>query len=114
MQVLSETVSNAFKYFDDPTTRETQRFISYFDRVFDCLNVRSLSEWQRKKKLNLKPYTSKEDERLDVSTLGDFFQLHSTVTIFTSGWNLTSSSILMTGKSIAKVRWVYRRKRRIR
>ena len=49
-------------YFDDLTTRETQRFISYFDRVFDCLNVRSLSEWKRKGKPNLKPYT------LDVST----------------------------------------------
>ena len=67
--MLSESVSNAFAYFNDPTTEETQRFVMYFDRFFDCLNVRSLTEWQHKKKLYLKPYRSKDDERLTVSRL---------------------------------------------
>ena len=43
--------SNAFAYFDDSTTKETQRFVSYFDRFFDCLNVRNLSDGRRRKNL---------------------------------------------------------------
>ena len=59
----------AFKYFGDPDTTETQRFVSYFDTFFDCLNVRSWQEWVKKRKPNLKPYQSPGDERLVVSTI---------------------------------------------
>ena len=37
-----------------------------FDRFFDCLNVRSLDEWRQKRKPDLKPYYSPNDERLKV------------------------------------------------
>ena len=67
VQVLSESVANAFSYFDDPDTTETQRFVSLFDKFFDCLNVRSTNEWIGKRNPNLKPYTSPSDERLEVS-----------------------------------------------
>ena len=60
-------MANAFKYFNDPSTTETQKFVLYFDKLFDCLNVRSTSEWLKKKKPDLKPYRSAEDERLKVS-----------------------------------------------
>lgn len=67
VQVLSQSVANAFSYFGDPDTTETQRFVSLFDKFFDCLNVRSTNEWISKRKPNLKPYTSPSDERLEVS-----------------------------------------------
>ena len=66
MQVLSKSVCDAFSYFDDPSTKETEKFIANFDRFFDCLNVRSASEWIRKRKSDLKPYSSPDDSRLKV------------------------------------------------
>lgn len=59
IQVLSKSVADAFAHFEDPATTETQIFVRNFDRMFDCLNVRSLSEWRKKKKPDLKPYTSR-------------------------------------------------------
>ena len=49
-QVLSKSVHDAFVYFGDPKTTETQKFVLTFDRFFDCLNVRSLTEWIVKNK----------------------------------------------------------------
>lgn len=66
LQALSRSVADALAYFGDPSTKETEYFVRQFDRLFDCLNVRSLSEWMQKKKPDLKPYTSLEDERLKV------------------------------------------------
>ncbi len=64
---MSDTVAKAFQYYDDPTTKEAQTFVSYFDKFFDCLNVRGLTGWLKKRKPNLKPYKSSKDERLEVS-----------------------------------------------
>ena len=36
-------MADALAYFSDPRTEETERFIRYFDKFFDCLNARSLS-----------------------------------------------------------------------
>ena len=66
IQVLSETVANALKYYGNPETKETERFIRNFDKFFDLLNVRSLEEHKRKNKPNLKPYERADDERLAV------------------------------------------------
>ena len=65
-QALSKSVSDAFKYFGDASTTETEKFILMFDHFFDCLNVRCLSEWKVKRKPDLKPYTSVDDPRLEV------------------------------------------------
>ena len=54
---------SALQYFGDPATRETEKFILMFDRFFDCLNVRSNS---KQRKPDLLPYTSPNDERLEV------------------------------------------------
>ena len=59
-------MADALAYFDDPQTKETERFIRYFDKLFDCLNVRSTSEWKTSQKPERKPYTSSEDVRLEV------------------------------------------------
>ena len=40
-----------------------------FDKFFDCLNVRSPDEHKRRRKPDLKPYTSASDERLHVSRI---------------------------------------------
>jgi hypothetical protein len=63
-QVLSKSVADAFSYYNDPATTETEAFIRRMDRLFDCLNVRNHSEWQQKRKEDLKPYTSPDDSRL--------------------------------------------------
>ena len=73
LQVLSKSVSDALAYYNDPDTEETQRFISMMDRFFDCLNVRNKSEWALKRKPDLKPYASPNDDRFIVS---DMFMWH--------------------------------------
>lgn len=64
--MLSETVANAFDFYGDEGTLETQRFILKFDTFFDCLNGRHPSEHIKRRKPNLKPYTSPVDERFKV------------------------------------------------
>ena len=59
-------MANALNFYGDPKTTETEKFCRTFDKWFDCLNVRNKSEYIRKKKPNLKPYTDPEDERLKV------------------------------------------------
>lgn len=67
--MLSKSVKDAFAYYNDPATEETQKFISMVDRFFDCLNVRCRNEWAMRKKPDLKPYTSVDDDRFSVSHL---------------------------------------------
>lgn len=50
LQVLSKYVADAFAYKKDPATKETALFCRNFDRFFDCLNVRSLKEYNYNKK----------------------------------------------------------------
>ena len=67
LQVLSSFVADAFEYFGDPETTKTEHFVCQFDCLFDCLNVRSSTEWCKKRKDSLKPYTSTTDSGLEVS-----------------------------------------------
>ena len=61
VQVLSSTVANVEE------TEETEKFVRYFDKFFDCLNVRSLSECGvHSRKPDLRPYRSPDDPRLQV------------------------------------------------
>ena len=70
-----ESVADALSYYGDPITKETEHFIRMFDDFFDCLNVRSLNEWQHKIKPNLKPYRSPNDSRLEVCVCCVFLKL---------------------------------------
>ena len=47
-------------------TVETARFVSMFDKFFDCLNVAHPTEWISKKKVYRKPYNTVYDERFKV------------------------------------------------
>ena len=67
IQFLSKSVADAFTFFGDDAMSETEVFAQKFDWFFDCLNVRSLTEWRAKRKPDLKPYNSPDDSRLNVS-----------------------------------------------
>ena len=60
---------DALVYYDDQTTLETRKFVIMFDRFFDCLNVRSPSEWYTHKKPDRKPYCEVDDPRFEVHLL---------------------------------------------
>lgn len=66
---MSNSVAKGLEFSGDLETTETQRFCSMFDRFFDCLNGRNLSEHIKRRKPDLKPYYRSDDERLDVSTI---------------------------------------------
>ena len=62
MQVLL----HAMELMGDPEMTETIRFVCFFDRFFDCLNVSSLSEGRHSRKPDLYPYRSPNDKRFTV------------------------------------------------
>lgn len=62
-KVLSSSVAAVLKAFSPPDTAATAQLCEMVDSFFDCLNVRSTSEHQRKRKPFLAPYTSVHDER---------------------------------------------------
>ena len=68
MQVLSNTVSQALKYDETnlDEVEETARFCEIFNKFFDCLNVRCTEEYIQKRNPNIRPYTDKNDKRLQV------------------------------------------------
>ena len=66
LQVLSASVAHAMELMDDPETTETIRFVCFFDRFFDCLNVSSPSEGRQARKPDLYPYRTPNDKRFTV------------------------------------------------
>ncbi|KXJ07724.1 DNA transposase THAP9 [Exaiptasia diaphana] len=64
-QVLSASVANVLKAFGPPEAAATAKLCEMVDKVFDCLNVRSTKEHQRKRKPFLAPYTSVNDQRFE-------------------------------------------------
>ena len=66
-KVFSETIANALEYYGNSASSETQKFVHLMDKFFDCLNVRNLTEYIKKRKPNLEPYTDASDPRFKVS-----------------------------------------------
>ena len=63
-QVLSATVAALLQSFNPPkAAAATAKFCKMVDGFFDCLNVQSPKEHERKRKPFLAPYTSLNDER---------------------------------------------------
>ncbi|PFX17055.1 Transposable element P transposase [Stylophora pistillata] len=62
-QVLSASVATVLMTFGPPGTAATAKLCEMIDGFFDCLNVRSMTEHQRKRKPFSAPYTSVNDER---------------------------------------------------
>ena len=90
-------MADALAYFGDENTIETEKFIRMFDSFFDCLNVRSLSEWKSKLKPDLQPYTSPDDSRLKVMEI--FLSCIQTL-YYLSGWKIPSCCTLNSGKTM--------------
>ena len=67
IQVLNKSVAEAFKYYGEADTVETEIFVRNFDRFFDMLNTRCLEEEIYKKKLDLKAYKKVDDEQFKVA-----------------------------------------------
>ena len=66
MQVLRETISKALQLTGGPEATETVRFISMFDKFFDCVNVVNFTSGRFKRKVFQQTYQSGEDFRLKV------------------------------------------------
>ena len=68
MQVLSKSIAKVFEYYgdEDEDTLETQRFVTTFDCFFDMMNTRCLEEGMQKRKPDLAPYKSPNDDRLKI------------------------------------------------
>ena len=65
---MSESVSKALKVTGGAEAAETAKFIEMVDKLFDCLNVSSLSKGKLKRKPFLQPYRKSNDFRLEVNT----------------------------------------------
>ena len=64
-QVLNARVSAVWKKFGSPESSGTAKLCEIEDSHFDCFNVRSTKEHQRKRKPFLDPYTAVDDKRFD-------------------------------------------------
>ena len=65
-QVMSRTVSLALKrYYTNGEADETAKLCEMINDFFDCLNVRSFHEHERKRNALLAPYRSTTDSRFD-------------------------------------------------
>ena len=62
-QVLSASVAAVLKEFGPPEAVATAKLCEMMDTFFDCLNVRSTTEHQKKRKPFLAPYRCENDER---------------------------------------------------
>ena len=62
-QVLSASVAAVLKEFGPPEAVATAKLCEMMDTFFDCLNVRSTTEHQKKRKPFLAPYICENDER---------------------------------------------------
>ena len=62
-QVLSASVAAVLKEFGPPEAVATAKLCKMMDAFFDCLNVHSTTEYQKKRKLFLAPYRSDNDEK---------------------------------------------------
>ena len=71
--MLSESVANCLQIQSYPQTVETQNFLRYFNKFFDCLNVRTVHEGQKKRNENLLPYRLVDDSRLKVSFIQNIY-----------------------------------------
>ena len=61
--MLSASVASVLKAFGSPEVAATAKLCEMVDNVFECLNVRSTEEHERKRKPFLAPYTSLDDRR---------------------------------------------------
>ena len=65
-QVLSKTVALALRrFFPDGDAEQTAQFSEMVNKFFDCLNVRSTTEYVQKHNDFLAPYSNSNDKHFD-------------------------------------------------
>ena len=64
-QVLSASMAAVLRSFGPPEAEGTAKYWEMVDGFFNCLNVRSTTEHQRKRKPFLAPYHDSQDSRYD-------------------------------------------------
>lgn len=69
LKVLSNSVAKALKLTKKDEVAETVKFVEMFDKLFDCLNVSSLSAGKRKKSAFKSPYRAVDDFRVKVMSV---------------------------------------------
>ena len=72
-QVMSKTVADGLEITYGQTVAETVGFIRVINKFFDVLNVKDLTESQKKRNSDLAPYRDADDERLQW-LLGEFLE----------------------------------------
>ena len=87
---MSSSVSLAFKLLKDQQFDETAKFCEVFDKFFDCMNTRSMSEGKKKRKPDLDPYRSVDDCRLQVRINIVHVQCLSLSMVYLSGLRMIS------------------------
>ena len=63
---MSETVAKALRLTGGEEAKETANFIEMVDKLFDCMNVSSLSRGKLQRKPFVQPYRNSNDFRLAV------------------------------------------------
>ena len=64
-QVLSSTVANVLNLYGGPECFATAKFCKMMNDFFDCLNIRSSTEYVHDRNNMLQPYYTEEDDRFD-------------------------------------------------
>lgn len=65
-QVLSASTATVMRLYGPPESQGTAKFCEMIDKFFDCLNVRSTKEHERKRKPFLAPYRDVDDDRYNI------------------------------------------------
>lgn len=98
---MSSSVSKALKLTGGEEAVETAQFVEIVDKLFDCLNVSSVSKGRYQKKAFIQPYRKQDDFRINVSN--HFVKTRSLLTIFMflfSFYVMTCFHILINGKEV--------------
>ena len=83
VQVLSASMAAVLRSFGPPEAEGTAKYCEMVDGFFDCLNVRSTTEHQRKRKPFLAPYHDTQDGRYNNDNFY-YSCIHVVICIFSS------------------------------
>ena len=108
LQVLSNSVAKALQITGGTEAQETVRFVGMFNKFFDCLNVRSLSEDKLQRCPFKSPYRSGMDFRLKVELVGQSMSfcahVYKVCMLFVyiySGWKRHSFPTYQSGNKVS-------------
>jgi len=98
-------VSKALELTGGEEAKETAKFVSMFDKFFDCLNVNSFTQGKHSRKPFQNPYLKATDFRLKVciDCINAVTGLTSPSLFYCSGWNRSSFLIWMSGRRVLKI-----------